>query len=94
MPNGSANKYLGDLVNAEMTRRGVVRAGALSALVLGAGVTASSPAAAHGSGPPAAHGDTAPGAGPLTDKPIPANRLDTRVHRLPQSAAMDHSRSQ
>ncbi|MEU4222162.1 phosphatase, partial [Actinoplanes sp. NPDC026623] len=40
VPNESANPYLGDVVNAEISRRGVVRAGAVGALVLGLGGTA------------------------------------------------------
>ena len=46
VPNKSDNPYLGDVVNAEMSRRGVVRAGAVGALVLGFG--------GAGGGPPAA----------------------------------------
>ena len=37
VPNESDNPYFGDVVNAEMSRRGVVRAGAVGALVLGVG---------------------------------------------------------
>ncbi|KUL26813.1 PhoX family protein [Actinoplanes awajinensis] len=36
-PNASANPYLGDVVNAEMSRRGVIRAGAVGGMVLGFG---------------------------------------------------------
>ncbi len=35
VPNTSDNAYFGDVVNAEVSRRGVVRAGAVGALVLG-----------------------------------------------------------
>ncbi|MFC5945536.1 hypothetical protein ACFPZ4_29225, partial [Micromonospora harpali] len=37
VPNTSDNPYLGDIVDAEVSRRGVVRAGAVGALVLGFG---------------------------------------------------------
>ena len=37
VPNTSDNAYFGDVVNAEVSRRGVVRAGAVGALVLGFG---------------------------------------------------------
>ncbi|MGW4294950.1 phosphatase, partial [Micromonospora chersina] len=37
VPNRSDNPYFGDLVDAEVSRRGVVRAGAAGALVLGFG---------------------------------------------------------
>ncbi|MFD1325159.1 phosphatase, partial [Micromonospora sonneratiae] len=40
VPNESDNPYFGDVVSAEVTRRGVVRAGAVGALVLGFGATA------------------------------------------------------
>ena len=35
VPNKSDNPYLGDVVNTAMSRRGVLRAGAVGALVLG-----------------------------------------------------------
>lgn len=48
VPNTSDNAYFGDVVNAEVSRRGVVRAGAVGALVLGFGgaVAGAAPAAA------------------------------------------------
>ncbi|WP_328477438.1 PhoX family phosphatase [Actinoplanes sp. NBC_00393] len=49
VPNKSDNPYLGDIVHAEMSRRGVVRAGAVGAMVLGFGG-----AAAAAAGPAAA----------------------------------------
>jgi secreted PhoX family phosphatase len=57
VPNSSANPYLGDIVNAEMSRRGVVQAGAAGALVLGLGgaLVGASPAAAAPA--PLAHGN-------------------------------------
>jgi hypothetical protein len=88
VPNTSDNAYFGDVVQAEMSRRGVIRAGAVGALALGLGgaVTAATPAAAAPSGAP----DPVPGttdfgppsgprAGALGFKPIPPNRLDTLV---------------
>ncbi|GAA4693001.1 hypothetical protein Prum_037660 [Phytohabitans rumicis] len=84
VPNESDNPYFGDVVKAEVTRRGVVRAGAVGALVLGfAGAAATQAAPAL-----AAPGDAAPDldaltysrpSGALTFKPIPPNRLDTFV---------------
>ncbi|MGK5522848.1 phosphatase, partial [Micromonospora sp. URMC 107] len=48
VPNTSDNAYFGDVVKAEVSRRGVVRAGAVGALVLGFGgaVAGAAPAAA------------------------------------------------
>ncbi|MFC7549089.1 PhoX family protein [Plantactinospora sp. GCM10030261] len=84
VPNQSDNPYLGDLVSAEMSRRGVVRAGALGALVLGfsgtaAGALAGSPAAAAPAAPAAAAPGRGPKAGPLTFSAVPPNTLDTVV---------------
>ncbi|MCZ7421400.1 PhoX family phosphatase [Verrucosispora sp. WMMA2121] len=90
VPNTSDNAYFGDVVNAEVSRRGVVRAGAVGALVLGfsgaaAGALAgAAPAAAAPvppvppAGQPAAAGRR-PGSGALSFKPIPPNTLDTFV---------------
>ncbi|MEV4713507.1 PhoX family phosphatase [Micromonospora sp. NPDC049374] len=90
VPNTSDNPYFGDVVNAEVSRRGVVRAGAVGALVLGfsgaaAGALAgAAPAAAAPvppvppAGQPAAAGRR-PGSGALSFKPIPPNTLDTFV---------------
>ena len=87
VPNESENPYFGDVVNAEMTRRGVVRAGAVGALVLGFGGVAAAAAGPAAAAPVA----TAPvadslranlshaKAGPLTFKPIPPNRLDDLI---------------
>jgi secreted PhoX family phosphatase len=78
VPNDSDNLYFGQLVNAEVSRRGVVRAGTVGALVLGFGpsvLTADAPAVA-----PAAPAAPAPaGGGALTFKPIPPNTLDTLI---------------
>ncbi|TDC31558.1 PhoX family phosphatase [Micromonospora sp. 15K316] len=90
VPNTSENAYFGDVVNAEVSRRGVVRAGAVGALVLGfsgaaAGALAgAAPAAAAGATvAPEAAGFGRPrpgiGSGALTFKPIPPNKLDTLV---------------
>ncbi|MEU5721360.1 PhoX family phosphatase [Micromonospora sp. NPDC047738] len=91
VPNASDNPYFGDLVDAEVSRRGVVRAGAVGALVLGFGgsvagaLAGAAPAAAAPAAPavPAAGDAAAPqggvGSGALTFKPIPPNRLDALV---------------
>ncbi|MGV9210792.1 PhoX family protein [Micromonospora sp. RB23] len=91
VPNTSDNAYFGDVVDAEVSRRGVVRAGAVGALVLGFGGAAAgalagaAPAVAapalpevpenFGFGRPT----TGVGSGALTFKPIPPNKLDTLV---------------
>ncbi|NES26247.1 DUF839 domain-containing protein [Micromonospora terminaliae] len=91
VPNRSDNPYFGDLVDAEVSRRGVVRAGAAGALVLGFGgavagaLAGAAPAAAAPAAPavPGAGEAAAPaggvGSGALTFKPIPPNKLDTLV---------------
>ena len=81
VPNDSDNPYFGDIVRAEVTRRGVIRASAVGALVLGVSASAATvpaAAAAPSAAPvdalaPAGH----PRAGALTFKPIPPNTLDT-----------------
>ncbi|GGN97007.1 hypothetical protein GCM10010112_88810 [Actinoplanes lobatus] len=78
VPNESANPYLGDVVNAEMSRRGVVRAGAVGAMVLGFGgsaLAAAGPAAAAPAAPveAARHGGRA---GRLTFETVAPNTLD------------------
>ncbi|MFI7604784.1 PhoX family protein [Micromonospora sp. NPDC049366] len=91
VPNTSDNAYFGDVVNGEITRRGVVRAGAVGALVLGFGGAAAG--ALAGAAPAAAAAETPVvpeatefarppkgiGSGALTFKPIPPNKLDTLV---------------
>jgi hypothetical protein len=94
VPNESDNAYFGDVVSAEVSRRGVVRAGAIGALVLGFGGAAAG--ALAGAAPAlAAPGEGAvpavpevgdftaahrpAGNGALTFKPIPPNKLDTLV---------------
>ncbi|MEV4758195.1 PhoX family phosphatase [Micromonospora sp. NPDC049559] len=90
VPNESENPYFGDVVNAEVSRRGVVRAGAVGALVLGVagalGSTAPALAAPGDGGVPALpeiDDFTAKrppsNNGALTFKPIPPNKLDTLV---------------
>ncbi|RKN24030.1 PhoX family phosphatase [Micromonospora musae] len=90
VPNTSENEYFGDVVNAEISRRGVVRAGAVGALVLGFGGAAAGAlagaapaAAAAATASPAAAGFGRPrpgvGNGALTFKAIPPNKLDTLV---------------
>jgi secreted PhoX family phosphatase len=72
VPNESANPYLGDVVNVAMTRRGVVRASAVGALVLGFGGAAAVPAAAAPAPVPGKKGN-------LTFKPIPPNEIDSVI---------------
>ncbi|MBW6440286.1 PhoX family phosphatase [Actinoplanes hulinensis] len=75
VPNESANPYLGDVVNAEMSRRGVVRAGAVGAMVLGfcgSALAAAGPAAAAPV-ETARHGGRA---GRLTFETVAPNTLD------------------
>ncbi|MEV6300102.1 PhoX family phosphatase [Actinoplanes sp. NPDC051861] len=86
VPNESENPYLGDVVNAEMSRRGVVRAGAVGAMVLGFGgaaAAAAGPAAAApvATGLPSHGGHHHPDphhakAGKLTFEKVAPNTLD------------------
>ncbi|MFI5839608.1 PhoX family protein [Catenuloplanes sp. NPDC051500] len=86
VPNESGNEYFGDLVSGEVSRRGVMRAGAIGAVVLGfsgAAAAAASPAIAA----PAA--ETLPATwkpgngngtkGKLAFKATPPNTLDSFV---------------
>ncbi|MFF5082118.1 PhoX family protein [Actinoplanes sp. NPDC000266] len=81
-PNQTDNPYLGDIVDAAVSRRGLLVAGGAGALVLGVGggeAAAAGPAEAAG---PAGAGPAAAGpatAGQLTFKPIPPNELDTFI---------------
>ncbi|WP_433717281.1 PhoX family protein [Actinoplanes sp. CA-051413] len=79
VPNESANPYLGDVVNTAMTRRGVVRAGAVGALVLGFGAAPAAAGAAQAAEPAAVPKHGGGRAGALTFKPIPPNELDTVI---------------
>ncbi len=75
VPNTSGNPYLGDVVAAGISRRGLLGAGAAGALVLSAGVAADpTPAAAA-----VPTGRPPGGAGPLTFKPIPPNTIDSVI---------------
>ncbi|BCJ40714.1 hypothetical protein GCM10010168_72980 [Actinoplanes ianthinogenes] len=80
-PNESANGYLGDVVNAAMSRRGVMRAGAVGGMVLGFGGAATAAlagpaaAAAPASHTPA-HGHKPTKAGKLTFETVEPNTLD------------------
>ena len=83
-PNESDNSYLGDVVNSAMSRRGVMRAGAAGALVLGVS-GASAAAAVPATAAPAAAPVKAPKpgksgkAGKIGFKAIPPNTLDNLV---------------
>jgi uncharacterized protein len=87
VPNESDNPYFGDVVRTEVSRRGVVRAGAVGALVLGfagAAAAGATPALAAEAAVGGAAPDTdalkpARFSGALTFKPIPPNKLDTLV---------------
>jgi uncharacterized protein len=82
VPNRSDNEYFGDVVAAQVSRRGLLKAGAVGAAAAGLALTATPAAAA-----PAARAGTAAGAAPrpdvsgtaLTFAPIPPNQLDTVV---------------
>ncbi|HEX6074549.1 MAG TPA: PhoX family phosphatase [Micromonosporaceae bacterium] len=71
-PNTSGNPYFGDLLARAVSRRGIFRAGAAGAVVVGAGTGAPALASA-----PALAGDAAALAGALSFVPVPPNTLDT-----------------
>ena len=82
VPNETDNEYFGDIVAGQVSRRGLLKAGAVGAVVGGIGLTAAPAAAA----PPAA--PTAAGASgrlpdvsgtALTFNTIPPNQLDTVI---------------
>jgi hypothetical protein len=88
VPNESDNPYLGDVVSTQMSRRGVVRAGAVGALVLGFGGAAAAAAGPATAAPVPAAAPAAEAAlrstvrrraGALTFKPIPPNKLDNLI---------------
>ncbi|MDM4722098.1 PhoX family phosphatase [Micromonospora sp. WMMA1363] len=88
VPNTSDNAYFGDLVDAEVSRRGVVRAGAVGALVLGfggaaAGALTGAGAASAAPAVPDVAGFGRPrggvGNGELAFKPVPPNTLDSFI---------------
>ncbi|WP_250031681.1 PhoX family protein [Paractinoplanes maris] len=72
-PNETDNPYLGDIVNAALSRRGLLLAGGAGALVLGTGGSSVAAAAPATTAVAAAPG---PG-GALTFKPIPPNEIDS-----------------
>jgi len=75
VPNASDNPYLGDVV---ASRRGILGAGALGAVVLGVGAAAGTDATPAAAAVPA--GRPAAGtAGPLTFTAIPPNTLDSLI---------------
>nr|WP_221380456.1 PhoX family phosphatase [Actinoplanes polyasparticus] len=79
-PNTSDNPYLGDVVNASMSRRGVMRAGAAGALVLGVGGASAAAAVPAAAAPvPATAPKPAGKAGKISFKAIPPNTLDNLV---------------
>jgi secreted PhoX family phosphatase len=75
VPNESANPYFGDVVNAAVSRRGLLGAGAAAgALVLGLPGKPAAATAAATDAPAAGRPASA-----LTFKPIPPNELDTLI---------------
>jgi uncharacterized protein len=79
-PNTTDNEYLGDLISTGLSRRGLMRAGALGALVLGtAGALEAAAPGVAVAAPTASGGRPAPGDGALTFKPIPPNKLDSLI---------------
>jgi secreted PhoX family phosphatase len=73
VPNTSENAYFGDLVAEVVSRRGMLRAGALGALVAGTTIAAGGSAATAGA---TAHGSRGR-ASRLRFTPVPPNRDDT-----------------
>jgi len=80
-PNVSDNPYFGDEVAAQVSRRRLMKASALGALVIGGGAAANplTAAASTDSGPMASTAPAAGEGGGLTFKPIPPNTLDTVI---------------
>lgn len=78
-PNSSDNEYFGDMLQAEVSRRGIVRAAAVGALVIGAGSAIAGAAPAYATGRPSPSPAPSGGDGALTFKPIPPNRLDSLI---------------
>jgi secreted PhoX family phosphatase len=77
VPNESDNPYFGDVLGAALSRRGLLKAGATTALVVGAGQLAGAGAAAASAAAPAG-ARPVPG-GALTFVPVPPNTLDELV---------------
>lgn len=80
-PNTSDNEYFGDVVHRTISRRGVLKASAVGALVAGMGAATSAPAAAAPPAAPAApdHHRVDVGGTALTFPVIPPNTLDNVV---------------
>ena len=78
VPNNSGGAYFGDIMRGGVSRRGVLRGGAMAVLAVGAGgvLTACSDDASAGEAPAPGSGDLGP-AGPGTDfTPVPPNTAD------------------
>ncbi|MGW0018075.1 PhoX family protein [Rhodococcus sp. NPDC003382] len=78
VPNSSEGTYFGDIVRGAVSRRGVLRGGAMAVLAVGAGgvLTACSDDASAGEAPAPGSGDLGPAA-PGTDfTPVPPNTAD------------------
>ena len=81
VPNVSDNPYFGDLVNGEVSRRGVMRAGAVGAVVLGLGAAGAATAAPAMAAPEPAPAtlpevETFAATTALTFKAVTPNRVD------------------
>jgi secreted PhoX family phosphatase len=76
-PNTSDNSYFGDLVDAQLSRRGLLRLGATGAIVAGFATAGALPAAASPAPAPARAPRTRPGA--LGFTPVPPNTQDAVV---------------
>jgi secreted PhoX family phosphatase len=76
VPNTSDNTYFGDLVTEVVSRRGMLRAGALGALVAGTTFAAGGSAASAAGAAPAAHGSRGRPSR-LRFTPVPPNQDDT-----------------
>src|SRR5690606_41609919 len=74
--NTSANPYFGEVVEQALSRRGALAAGALGALVAGAGVTVAA-------GPAVAAPGRKGGPGGIRFKPVPPNKDDAL--RVPEA---------
>jgi hypothetical protein len=80
VPNQSANEYFGDIVDRVISRRGVLKASAVGALVAGAGAAGALPAAAAPAVPaPARRPGPDTSGSALTFPAVPHNQLDTVV---------------
>jgi len=75
VPNRSDNDYFGDVVTTSLSRRGVLKAGGIGALVMASGVLDARYAAAE----PAGASTAAAARGALTFKPVPPNTIDDLI---------------